>query len=343
VAIRHATSDHHRPATPDIVTRSACTIDLPAAWQGAIEAGTLRVPNTGQFLQAGDSAGEILVLRHAGAKEQLVLILPDGTTKPVLEMPANGRYRMKSATVDARWIVVSIADHSVPVSAVPPVVEFDLIDRSTLQLSHRITVAKDMVVYWPALLFGDHIYWMQIPSGSPSGPMTLQDYNIAAGTTRTLTSGSLSPIIYPGGLAWTDDARHLTQVFAGSRPPRIPGLTGSALDLFNQERLISDGRAYAWVDGSGIAWWSGTGNQTVKVHGLAAPGVQIQLRAVAGPYVLAVVGNNAQDDRLIDTRTGAIAPFNLAGTVASPGGVFAYATTDHTVVLHPDRLPGLHC
>ena len=330
VAVRHSVADHRQPVTPVVVTRTACTIDLSPAWQRAIDAGTLRNPDLGQVVLGGAPDGTILVSRASPTTIQTVLVSPDGATRIVQQRPTRSRYGVtRNAMIDNRWIVLPIADRLAPVNRL---LEFDVFDRATLQLTERVSIAEGSGIgAWA--LFDGHLYWTQPHSGSTG---SLLEHDLAARTTRTLAPDGVRNLLSsPAGVAWTD-AQNRTHLVAGAPPDQIPGQPGT------HPGLVTDGRSYAWHGTSGIAWYSTATKETVVVQGFPGPGLEVTVLAVAGPYVLLDAGNHGPSGWLIDTRTGAAASFQAPGSVASGGGILAY-TAESAVVLHVDQLPQLTC
>jgi hypothetical protein len=329
VAVRHITSDRHEPATPVIVTRSACTIDPPPAWQHAIEAAGRR--NLGQLVLGGAPDGTILVRREAPTTDQTVLVSPSGATRIVQQMPFPGRYGVATnSMIDSRWIVLPIGDIR---ADVPTLLDFDVFDRATLQLTEKVPITKgSRIGTWA--LFNGHLYWTQPRSGSIG---SLFDHDLAARTTRTAEPyGVQNLLASPNGVAWTD-AQHRTHLLGGAAPDQIPGQPGT------HPGLVTDGRSYAWPSGSSITWHNTATKRTVMVRWF--PRFQVTVVAVAGPYVLINSEyNQSRSSRLIDTRTGAAAtvPFQSSGSVASGNGVLALSENP-LVVLHVDQLPPITC
>jgi hypothetical protein len=327
VAVRHLSSDRDRPATPVIVTRSACTIDPPPAWQQAIEAAQRR--NLGQPVLGGAPDGTILVRREGDATVQTVLVSPSGATRIVQQMPFPGRYGVATnSMIDSRWIVLPIGDIR---ADVPTLLDFDVFDRATLQLTEKVPITKgSRIGTWA--LFNGHLYWTQPRSGSIG---SLFDHDLAARTTRTAEPyGVQNLLASPNGVAWTD-AQHRTHLLGGAAPDQIPGQPGT------HPGLVTDGRSYAWPSGSSITWHNTATKQTVMVRWF--PRFQVTVVAVAGPYVLINSEyNQNRSSRLIDTRTGAAASSPGAGPATSGNGVLALSDNP-VVVLHVDQLPPLTC
>jgi hypothetical protein len=327
VAVRHLTADRHEPATPVIVTRSACTIDPPPAWQQAIEAAQRR--RVGDLVLGGAPDGTILVNRGADGDKtvQTVLVSPGGAARIVDQRPTISRYVVVNSMIDSQWIVLPIADR---LSDFNTLLEFDVFDRATLQLTEKVPITRgSRIGMWA--LFDGHLYWTQPRSGSTG---SLLDHDLAARTTRTAEPDGVQNLLAsPNGVAWTD-AQHRTHLLAGAAPDQIPGQPGT------HPGLVTDGRSYAWPSGSSIAWHNTATKQTVMVRWF--PRFQVTVLAVAGPYVLVDSGIRSASTWLIDTRTGAAASFQSSTDVASGNGIFAYSAAS-VVVLHVDQLPQLGC
>ena len=327
VAVRHLASDRHQPATPVVVTRSACTIDPPPALQHAIEVAQRL--NLSQVVLGGAADGTILIMRGADHDQtvQTVLVSPGGATRIVAQRPTVSRYVVANSMIDDQWIVLPIADRLADFNTL---LEFDVFDRATLQLTEKVAIKKgSRIGTWA--LFNGHLYWTQPRSGSIG---SLFDHDLAARTTRTAESEGVRNLLgSPAGVAWTD-ASNGTHLLAGAAPDQVPGQPGI------HPGLVSDGRSYAWRSGSSIAWHNTATKQSVLVRWF--PGLKVTVLAVAGPYVLVDSGIRSASTWLIDTRTGAAASFESSGRVASGNGILAYSA-DPVVVLHVDQLPQLGC
>ncbi|HZE48070.1 MAG TPA: hypothetical protein VE074_00835 [Jatrophihabitantaceae bacterium] len=328
VAIRHLTSDRRHPDSPVIVTRSACTTNLPPVWQNAIVAGT----HTGQDLLGGGPNGEVVVQRHVGTQLVTALIGADGSTRTILELPFDGPYKTGNAAIDRQWILLPIIKWTTTPQTIS---RFDLVDRATLKVVQEIPIGKNPATSAPAL-FQNHVYWVQ-QAGARGGGSVI-DYDVARRTKRTLAAGTVQDLIdSPLGVGWQDAAGG-THLVAGSAPDRVPGLRGT------HPQLVSNGHDYAWPSGTGIVWYSDATKQTIVVQRVVPDGGGIDVAAVAGPFVLVRVDFNASSSaRIIDTRTGTATILDSpGGTAAGAGDILAYSAPD-TVVLHTDRLPALTC
>jgi len=330
VAVRHLASDRHQPATPVVVTRSACTIDPPPALQHAIEVAQRL--NLSQVVLGGAADGTILIMRGADHDQtvQTVLVSPGGATRIVAQRPTVSRYVVANSMIDDQWIVLPIADRLADFNTL---LEFDVFDRATLQLTEKVAIKKgSRIGTWA--LFNGHLYWTQPRSGSTG---SLLDHDLTARTTRTAEPDGVQNLLASAnGVAWTD-AQHRTHLIGGAAPDQIPGQPGT------HPGLVTDGRSYAWPSASSITWHDTATKQTVMVRWL--PRFQVTVVAVAGPYVLINSEyNQHRSSRLIDTRTGAAAtvPFQSSGSVASGNGILAYSAAP-VVVLHVDQLPPLTC
>jgi hypothetical protein len=116
----------------------------------------------------------------------------------------------------------------------------------------------------------------------------------------------------------------------------VPGLPARHPDM------VTDGLAYAWLRGNGIAWYSPAAKQTVVLAGFPGAGIKATVRAVSGPCVLVDAGSAPTFTWIIDTRTGAAAETEYAEAIVSGNGVLAYSSS-RAVILRVDRLPGLTC
>jgi hypothetical protein len=318
VAIRHATSDRRHPDSPVVVTRSACTTNLPPVWQNAIVVGT----HTGQNLLGGGPNGEVVVQRHAGTQLVTALIGADGSTRTILELPFDGPYKTGNAVIDRQWILLPIIKWTTTPQTIS---RFDLVVRATLEVVQEIPIGKNPATSAP-VLFQNHVYWVQ-QAGPRGGGGSVIDYDVTQRTRRTLAAGTVQDLIgSPLGVAWQDAAGG-THLVAGSAPDRVPGLRGT------HPQLVSNDHDYAWPSGTGIVWYSDATKQTIVVQRVVPDGGRIDVAAVAGPFVLVGVDfGTSSSTRIIDTRTGTAA---IVDTLA-------YTAPD-TVVLHTDRLPALTC
>jgi hypothetical protein len=327
VAVRHIASDRHEPAKPVIVTtRSACTIDPPPAWQHAIEAAQRH--NLGTTVVGEATDGTILVRREGDTVTQIVLVSPGGATRIVEQRPTRSRYAVAISMIDSRWIVLPIADRQ---SNFESLLDFEVFDRATLQLTETVSVAKGARIGALAL-FGGHLYWTQLRSGSIGG---LLDHDLAAHTTRTAEpDGVRSLLTSPAGVAWTD-AQNRGHLLAGASPEQVPGQPGT------HPGLVTDGQVYAWRSGASIVWHSPATKHTVVVRWF--PRFEITVLGVAGPFVQVRTGlNGSYSTWLIDTRTGAATSSPAAVLVASSNGILGYSDAP-VIVLHLDQLPQLSC
>jgi len=324
LAVRHAASDHNRPATPVTVTRTACTTSLPQAWQDAIDTGALHKSDLDGPVIGGSPDGDVLI----SSNKQVTLFRPDGSTQAVSNVPFQDMFGIPDAAIDRRWIVLPTT------SAVSGGVEvtLELIDRTTLR-SREIAVVTDANPR-PIALLDNHVYWFADTNAATG---SVSDYDIGAGTTRTLTRSAKRLVSSSNGVAWTD-ARDGSHVIAGLDPTAVPGQTGV------HPQLMSDGHNYAWRHGTDIAWYSDITKRTVVVQHVDAAGDQDMMLAVVGPYVI-VQPSIAKDIRakVVDTRTGAIARLDdTTGWATSGGGILAY-TRGGSVIVRTQGLLGLHC
>jgi len=326
VAVRHLTPDRHQPAEPVIVTRSACTMDPPPSWQRAF--ATAGQQNLGEMVLGAATDGTVLVRREGRTTVQTLIASPSGATRIVEQLPFPGRsYVGANSTIDGRWIVLPIGD--VPTQTL---VEFDVYDRATLQLTEKVSIAKGARIGTWAM-FNGHLYWTQPRSDSLG---TLLDHDLVARRTRTAEPDGVRNVLgSPNGVAWTD-AQHRTHLIAGAAPDQVPGQPGS------HPGLVTDGRTYAWPSGTSIGWHDAATKQTVLVRWF--PAFQVTVLAVAGPYVLITSdrAGGGQSDWLIDTRTGAAESAVSSDVVASGNGILAYSLNP-LVVVHIDQLPQLRC
>lgn len=333
LAVRHATSDHSRPATPDTVTRTACPTSMPKPWQDAVRDGYLPDRANGALLGIGPDGAVVI-----GKDEQILLVRPDGSSQPILNaswtdvMPAGGIpdadiFSGQTVAIDDRWIVV-------PVMTGPPDpnndfhVKLVLIDHSNPHNKRDIPIATK-----PDKLsvFGDHVYTLYGGKGTGS----VQDYDIVTAKTRTLTRQASYLAATPHGVAWTD-AHEASHLIAGQDPTLVPGQAGS------QPQARSDGDDHAWWTSDGIGWYSQVTRQTVVVRGLDPDDKGHAVAAVVGAYVVVYL-QDPGDVRVVDTRTGAVARLAQVGSVNAGGGGIAYTGDHGTVRLDTRGLPGLYC
>jgi hypothetical protein len=308
VAVRHVTSGRHEPAKPVIVTRSACTIDPPPAWQRAF--ATAGQDQLGEMVLGAATDGTILLRREGRTTVQTLLVSPSGATRIVQQLPFPGRHFVTlNSMIDGRWIVLPIGDIRVDA---PTLLEFDVFDRATLHLTERVSIAKGARIGTWAL-FDGHVYWTEPRSGALG---TLLDHDLVARTTRTTEPDGVRSVLgSPNGVAWTD-AHRRTHLLAGAAPDQVPGQPGT------HPGLVTDGRTYAWRSGTSIGWYSAATKQDVVVRWF--PGFQVAVLAVAGPYVL-ITSDRASGATgwLIDTRTGAAASALTSDVGASGNGILA--------------------
>jgi hypothetical protein len=332
LAVGHASSDHTRPATPVTITRTACETALPKAWSDAINAGTLSEPPASELFGIGPR-GELLIARPLDQgitdRGELVLTRLDGTTQPIMQVDLGAIYHSSASedlsAIDEHWIVVPLKSAG-PKAATA---RLELIDRSNVHAKREVPISTN-----PDLmaLFDNHVYWVNASKGRATG--TLQDYDIATGKSRVLTTEAKDLASSQYGVAWTDthDASH---VVAGQDPTAVPDHPG------RQSFVVTDGPNYAWWTGSGIGWYSKLTKQTVYVPNHSAAKYGRGVEAVAGPYVVEFIDT---DVRVIDTRTGAVAQLSGVtpiGHVISSGGVAAFGGVLSRLRL--DALPGLRC
>ena len=322
-AIRHMTSDHHRPATPVIVTRTACLqTQLPEPWRNTIEASTLGL---NVALLGGGPDGAVVVQRHVGAMLQTALIEPNGTDRVLLSQPFDGRYMSASVAMDTKWILVPIIDRQTPQHKAA---KFEVIGRDTLQLAREVPATVGIDTVMPAL-FGDHVYW------SPGGALVA--YDMAAGTLRTTISSGVQELQGTSiGVAWLD-AQHRSHLVAGQSPDQVPGVPAVHPDL------VTDGQHYAWLGSSAIVWYDEPTKQTVVVKGFPAPGIEVTVRGVAGPYVIVQDRAGGTFNWIVDTRTGVVGSDPNYLDAYGQHILSSFSPLVGMVILHLDRVPPLTC
>lgn len=333
LAVRHASSDRHRPATPVTVTRTACTIDPSPAWSAAMNAATLKLGDTPSVILGSAPDGAILLRYGSGKTAYTDLIAPDGSRRTLDERPElGGGITSMGSVIDRLWIVLPVWPNTPDTAdspTTPPLAEFDVIDRATLHRTETIPLtARDKVNAW-AMLDG-RLYWVD-------GRGRVAAHDLTTRQTETVVpSGALDLVGSATGVAWRD-AQDVTHQLAGSpAAEQVPGLPGRHPDL------VTDGTAYAWIGNGHLAWYSTATKQTVLIRNFA-PGLEITVRAVAGPYIL--IDDNVAGPRLwiADTRTGAVMDSDAPGQeLASANGILAFSGMG-IVFAHVDRLPELHC
>jgi hypothetical protein len=326
LAARHASSDHSRPSTPVTITRTACETALPKAWSDAID--TPAVPNSiGVELLGIGPRGELVTVPsvdpYATDRGEISLVQPDGSVQPIMQVRlstlhrgyAFDAYTFQTVALDENWLVV-------PVSASM----LELIDRSNVHNTREIPAGG--TVPDKVTLFDNHVYWINASKGKATG--TVQDYDIATSRTRPVTHHANLLTTSHYGLGWTD-AHDVLHVIAGQDPTVVPGQPGT------HPELAANGAYYAWATNAGIGWYDNVTKQTVYVPDDSVAKYGHGVAAVVGPYVLEFIDTNA---RVIDTRTGAVAPLAGVGQVMSSGGVVAF---DDLSRVRLETLPGLHC
>ena len=329
LTVRHASSNHSRPSAPATITRTACQTALPKAWTDAINAGTLSEPPASELFGIGPR-GELLIARPLDQaitdRGELVLTRLDGTTQPITQVDLGAIYLSSVSdglsVIDGHWIVVPLKSAG-PKAATA---RLELIDRSNVHNKRVVPIST-----YPdrMALFDNHVYWMDANKGKATS--SVQDYDIATGKARVLTTKAKYLASNQSGVAWAD-AHDGSHVIAGQDATTVPDHPGT------QPYPVTDGANYAWWTGSGIGWYSKLTNQTVYVpdHSVAKYGHSVD--AVVGPYVVEFVDTNP---RVIDTRTGAVAQLSQVSRVISSGAVVAFDPLLSRVRL--DGLSGLHC
>ena len=338
VVLRDLRTPSH--TAPPATAADTCTAALPPQWRDALGlhlgAQPLAVAPDGSVIAAADANLARILQFDADGHSRVVFTLPQGSGQDGLgTVTTDGRYLVvpieggQGATADSGPGVIDTQD-----PAVTSLLLVDTRDGSAKELASMSTqdLAEATNVIDSAALQDGHVYWDVRPAdGARQG--TIDDYDIAAGTTSATFSGTVdAPHLTARGVEWG----------SGEAPAKLPASVKDSVPP--AAMLVTDGQSYAYATGADITWIDSDGT-TVRqqVSGTAV------VRAVAGRIVFYTAGSS---DRLyaLDTRTGGRADLGLDQTANTyAGGAIMAATlmrngNDYPQVrLDTSQLPELRC
>lgn len=372
VGIHQLADDNARPATPNSVTptttptsaptisrspsptpttsthlseadglhAASCTVSLPAAWQHAIDAGTVTMPGYTLQAMAMSASGTVVADASQGHTHKLVLIDPDGTIRTLYASQAPPGW----GEVDFGW--AAFAGNQVAFTVLiqshqggPGPTQIDLIDIRTGAITvARASGATDGSIVNGVVQRAGKIYWTEYLVGK----VTAHEYDIDTRSARSITEGDYAAAI------------------RGNLPSRI---------AIQAEKNAAHGRdvdrgVYAWTAYEGAqmpnaptpptALWLWQAGMDEPLLVSRAP---LLTPALAMPYVISGAPTGGRL-AVLDTRTGAVATTGKmprfamldAGmpTAITEGGEIAMEIpqTDRRfqlTIFSTKGLPGLHC
>jgi hypothetical protein len=343
VVLRDLRTTNH--TAPPVAPASTCTASLPAQWRDALSA-----PLGAQPVAAAPD-GSVIATSDQNFAAPILQFDSDGHSRVVFTLPhGSGQDGLGTVTADGRYLVVPIeggqgatADYGPGVidTQAPAVTDLLLVDSrdgSTKVLARmtRQDLADATNVIDSAALQDGHVYWDLRPSdGSRQG--TIEDYDLASGTTSTAFTGTVDPpFLTARGVEWG----------SGGAPAQLPAIVKDTVPA--DATLETDGQAYAYATGADITWLNSDGTKVGPLDQHVA--VTVLVRAVAGPIVFFTDYDNSDRLYALDTRTGGVADLGIdfGGNSYAGGGVFAGVLKQNEndypqVRLDTSRLPELTC
>lgn len=333
------TTSHHLSEV-DGLHAASCTVPLPAAWQHAIDAGTVTLPGYTLHALAMSPSGTVVADASQGHQHKLVLVDPDGSIRTLYA----SRNPSTWGEVDFGWAAFSgdqvaftvlIQSHQ----GGPGPTQIDLIDTRTGAITVvRPSGATDGSIVNGVAQRAGKIYWTE----SVVGTVTAHEYDIDTRSARSITAGDYAAAI------------------RGNLPSRI---AARAEKNAAHDRDVDRG-VYAWTayEGTqtpnaptpptGLWLWQAGMDEPLLVS--RAP---LLTPALAMPYVISGAPTGGRL-AVLDTRTGAVATigkmprFEMLDsgmpTAITEGGEIAMEIPHadksfQLTIFSIDSLPGLHC
>lgn len=293
-------------------TRSSCEMSVPAAWRKVLKDGELRTGGTSEALAAGPD-GAVAVRHNEGETHELLLVDRDRSVRSVYRVANPDREKVGFAALDERWIVVGVT-----VGDERQLTRVDVIDRR--DDSVRTVVDLTPVAGNPSTerrldsvaLFAGTVFWIT----NDAGHATVESRVLDTGAVARVADGrNLRRLRATAvGVAWTtQDSTEVAHAVVELPAP----LTAEGVRP-DDESLVTDGVAYAWLTETGVEHWSpDTGVTRVR---LEKPwyGFEYALH-VGGPYVfLNRPVHQIGRTTAVDSRTGGVV--SLEDLVAAAGG-----------------------
>lgn len=303
-------------------TRASCEMSVPAAWRKALTDGQIRIGGRTDPLATGPD-GVVAVSHDEGTTHEILLVERDQSVRSVYRVANPDRERVGFAALDERWVVAGVVvDHD---TQGPLLTRVDVVDRrdDSVRTIVQITPAAER----PGLdrhldsaaLFGGTVYWIT----GDGDHATVESQALDSGAVADVAEGRLLRQLRatPVGVAWTGpDSAQMVHAVAGLPAP----VTAEGVRP-DDESLVSDGVAYAWLTDTGVEHWSpDTGVTQVR---LEKPwyGLEYGLH-VAGPYVfLNRPVHQLGRTTVVDSRTGGVVSLEEL-VVAAGGGSLAVDT-----------------
>ena len=117
-------------ATAGPVDRPSCETAIPAAWQKAIDEGSVNTGGVSNVPMTVGRRGEVAVARDNGDSRDVLLIGVDKTVSEIYSVPEPNRNWVGSVAMDERWVVVGVERAPRGSNGViPTLVRIDVIDR----------------------------------------------------------------------------------------------------------------------------------------------------------------------------------------------------------------------
>ena len=354
-------------ATAGPVDRPSCETAIPAAWQKAIDEGSVNTGGVSNVPMTVGRRGEVAVARDNGDSRDVLLIGVDKTVSEIYSVPEPNRNWVGSVAMDERWVVVGVERAPRGSNGViPTLVRIDVIDRQggptrTVVEGREEDYGSGGKTIDSFALFGGKVYWITRESyAGDTG--SIKSYDLNTGAVEDVSSGAMRNVrTTAAGLAWEvawdqNNGTRSELKIPDELPPPVAGAVGTGKD---QMTLATDGNAYAWATGvdqreAGIAYWS-PNSGLVRITGNITGGGKHQLTPlyVVGPYVVIDRGRN--DDKydtfatVVDTRSGARTYLRQSVGGANGGTIgVGYGGTVKNIpssagVVRIDALPPLSC
>ncbi|MEU0495433.1 hypothetical protein [Mycobacterium sp. NPDC006124] len=304
-------------------TRPSCEMTLPAAWRKALTDGEIHTGGKTRALAVGPD-GVVAVSHDEAQTHELLLRKTDHSERRVYRVANPDRERIEFAALGERWIVVGVVVDYEDGQA-RPLTRVDVIDRrddsvrTIAQITPDAEQPQSGQQLYAAALFGDTVYWIT----GEDGRDVVMSQALESGAVAEVGRGQVlrQLQVTPVGVAWQDrDLRTATHVVAD-----LPALLVAAGVRPDDDTLVSDGVAYAWVTDTGVGHWSPDAGVTQVRLEKPWYGLEGELH-VAGPYVvLRRPVHQIGRATVVDGRTGGVVSLDDR-VVATGGGSMAVNT-----------------